>query len=383
MKTLVAVALGFTTAFLLGFTVPSAPARHPTFSAASGDITVPKVYVYDPYTGGASSGVPNVTGFNVTCSSTQGIGFNDTGSALSLVCIDSTTQTVTPTPPAAPSSSSTTVFVYQVDAGFPGMLSTIDGVNGAMAPAGLYSVFRNYGTLANWDVHCIYPRGWSDTVFVNTAGLNGQAPSVAGSLAGVAWSSASLLGRQKQVASTSNAATNSAASVSEQSGVYDVWRGDSARAGGFLAWYRLALTDTKAASRFFAGLSAAGALDLSVEPSTFTNAVFFGCSSGDTNINICTNDNAGSATCSSLGASYPCNTDGATYDFWLSAPPNASGISWAIERLDSAASTGGYLTSDLPQNTVQLSWKTGLGTGPTTSTAVIMRFFGTCFAANY
>lgn len=368
---------------LLAFTVQSTPSRHLNFRTADGDITKPKVYVYDPYATGAAAGVPNATGLNVTCSSSQGIGFNDTGSALSLVCIDAATSAVTPTPPTAPSGGSATAFNYVVDSGFPAFPSTIDSAWGIGMPNGVFSIFSHLSTIVNLEVTCGAPQSWSGTTLVGY--FSAGAPSTAGSAGAVAWSNASFLGRQKQISFTSSAALNSTTSVANNSGGFqNAWRGNTAGAGGFLFWSRIALTDTKAASRFAVGLFNSGtALDLSVEPSTFTNAVFFGCSSGDTNLNICTNDNSGAATCATLGASYPCNTDGATYDFWISTAPNSTGISYAIERLDSAASTGAMLTSDLPQNTVQLNWKSGIGTGPTTSTAVIMRWFGTCLAANF
>lgn len=368
-------------ALLLAFTPASSPARHPV-STPLVDLGAPQIFVMDPYVSGASSGIANITPKEITCSSSQAIGFTNTGSALNLTCVDTATQSVTPTPPATPSGGTATSFFFVVDAGFPAFPASIDSAWGTAMPAGVFAQFSHLGTFMNMDVSCGFPQYWSTTTLIGY--FYASAPSTSGTVGAVAWSNASFLGRQKSVSLTSNAALNATTSVASNSGGFqNVWRGNTSGAGGFLFWERIALTDTKAASRFAVGLfNSTIALDLSVEPSTFTNAVFFGCSSTDTNLNICSNDNTGAASCTSLGASFPCNSDGATYDFWLSAAPNSGGISYAIERLDSAASAGAMLTSELPQNTVQLNWKSGIGTGPTTTTAVVMRYYGSCIAGN-
>ena len=112
-----------------------------------------------------------------------------------------------------------------------------------------------------------------------------------------------------------------------------------------------------------------------------TDAIYFGCNNGDSNLSICSNDNSGTATCNTLGASFPCTTSGAWYDFWLAAAPNDSSIKYRVDRLDSAASTSGSVTSDLPRNTVQMNWQE-FGDTADGGQAIVLGFFGVCFAAN-
>lgn len=286
----------------------------------------------------------------------------------------------TPTTPSAPASGSTTIYTFAVDGGFPGIVSTIDGFMGLQTPVGLFGQFSYYGTSENWDVQCGWPTSWGGTTLMYYR--NSEAFQATGTAGSVAWSSASLVGRLKQVTYVTAATTNSAAEIKAVGSRQNVWRGDTAGAGGWLLWIRGGMNDTAANIRFAAGLfTTTSILTTNVDPSTLANSAYFGCDVGQTTLRICTNDNTGSATCSDLGADYPCTTDGAYYDFWLAAAPNGSAINWAIQRLDSAASTGGTITSDLPQNTVQLNWHLNINTG-SGSTAARLGFMGTCYAAN-
>lgn len=368
---------------LLAFTSPTAPARHPSFMSPLTATGQPAVFIHDPNQ--SAAGVPNVVARTSSCSSTQAIGLYDDGGVTDIVCVDSATQTNVNGQPATPAADSATLFEYAVDAGFPSITATVDGANGLLTPTGVFSQFWHYGTAANWDVQCGWPLIWGNTGInyfnVNT---NSVAFQSTGTQAAVAWSSASFLGRQKQITFVTAAANNAAAEIKAVGAHQQVWRGDSAGAGGFLVWIRAGMSDTTAHARAAFGLfNTTGILTTNVDPNTLANSVYFGCNDGDANLSVCSNDNSGNATCNTLGASFPCQTDGAYYDFWLFAGPNSSTISYAITRLDSAASAGGLITSDLPQNSVQLNWHANLNSGATGATAVKIGWLGACVAGNY
>lgn len=143
------------------------------------------------------------------------------------------------------------------------------------------------------------------------------------------------------------------------------------------------LDTTVATQRFFAGLGGAVAVHApATEPSADTNTVYFGCDSTEANLAICSNDNAGSATCTTLGADFPCRTNGAVYNLQLWAAPNASAVSYAIERLDVAKYATGTVSSDLPQNTVALDSEIWAGNAGTASSTFVS-FGQMCVRANW
>lgn len=139
---------------------------------------------------------------------------------------------------------------------------------------------------------------------------------------------------------------------------------------GFLWHARWGSIDTSADARLFAGLNPfltpmdAGA-GINNEPSNAPNTIYAGCDSGDTNLKVCSNDASGTATCTDLGASFPCHLDGAAFDVWLyAAPGGATTVDYAVKRLDSAAFASGTISSDLPSTTLQLAWHVWMNNGP-------------------
>jgi hypothetical protein len=369
---------------LFAFTTNDRPARHPT--PPSG-VTNPAVYVYDPHASGAIDGIPNVTGIaalgssGAACTQTQSIGIYDDGGTTGVNCIDSFngTQTNQANPPAAPTTNSATIFQYAVDSGFPAFTATIDSANGLLTPTGLYAVFTNYGTAANWDVECVTTQGWGTNTIVFYRSIT--TVGTTGSVNSDAFATTSLLTRSKMNTYSTGTGANATASI-KNSGVQNFWRGNSAGAGGFLLWQRASIKTTVANTRWaFGAFNTTSALSGTSDPNVATDDVYFGCNVGDSNLSICSNDNSGTATCNTLGASFPCTTNGAWYDFWLYAAPGSSQISYAVQRLDTPATTAGVVTSDLPRNTVQMSWQFWTGNAATASSNVL-GFFGMCFAAN-
>lgn len=366
-------------ALLLAFTPPGTTPRH--YSPPT-DLGKAFIYVFDPYVNGASGGVPNLTPKDISaCLASQAVGFSNDGGSLEAVCLSSTSQADVPTPPAAPASGAT-IFQYAVDSGFPSITATIDSFTGLLTPTGMYAPFLNYGTLSNWDVQCFWIQGWGTNTQLNYRGVSTGAAGT-GSVGSPNWATTSLYTRSKAIQYSSSGAANSTAGFKSPTGLQQVWRGNSAGAGGFMVWMRASMDDTSANSRWAYGLfNTTAVLTATSDPNVATDSVYFGCNAGDTNLSICSNDNVSTATCTTLGANFPCTTDGAWYDFWFAASPNGSSIGFVINRLDSAQSAAGLVTSDLPRNTVQMNWHTWGNTGSGT-TIVKLNFYGACYVGNF
>lgn len=182
-----------------------------------------------------------------------------------------------------------------------------------------------------------------------------------------AWSSASLLQRLPRVTYV-----GAAGQAGVRQSAATVWRGSSAGMGGFAFWAEWALDFRDANMDLFVGLAAnASAL---VDPYADTNTAFFGCDDDDT-MRVCSNDTSGAATCVDLGANFPC-ADGVNavvqYRGALWATPNASSISYAITNITAGQSASGTLSSDLPQNTVQLGGAIEMANSGSSNSVVVI-----------
>jgi hypothetical protein len=264
------------------------------------------------------------------------------------------------------------------DAGFVQFPFTSDAFMGAAVPHGILDAFTTGQGGSNWTWQC------SRTVANNIATLYGQAPGQVGwGSAGPAWSSANLLGRINWESGSSGTVATSGQSLNEGTAA-TVWRGNTAGAGGFIFWTRVALHTTGPHERLFFGLQTTTAFG-NVEPSSLSDAVYFGADNGaggtSANFQVCSNDNSGSATCNDLGSNFPTQTSDAIYDFWLVAGPNASGIAYYAQRLDSEGVATGLLTQDLPRNTIQLRWLDQLGPADG-GVSLVGYFHAACLAEN-
>lgn len=300
--------------------------------------------------------------------------------AISLVPPPGGTSTAVTSPPAAPSANQVTAFVFQLNAGMAPVPSYIDNYYGVMSPQGIASIFTYYSTTTKWAPQCWLPLGWAKNVnYLVGADVQQQV----GNVSNPSWANTSLLTRSKTRRLTAaSGAVNVNYGVKPDSATQAAWRGNGAGAGGWLFWTRFSVATVAAGLRYFVGMqNAITFMSVAVDPNTITDAVGIECQAGDSNFSICSNDNSGTATCNTLGASFPCATAGAFYDVWLSASPNSSTIEYYIERLDSAATAAGSLSSDLPRNTVQLNWEV-LGNTGTGTTALAVDWMGTCVLAN-
>ena len=158
---------------------------------------------------------------------------------------------------------------------------------------------------------------------------------------------------------------------------------NAAGIGGFYWWGSFAINTTDNTSRLFVGLKDATAvLTATADPSAALDTVYFGCNNAQTTVRVCSNDNSGAATCTDLGANYPCTTTDTAYDVALWAAPNGSSIGYWIRRYPTAFETSGTISTDLPRNTVQLGWDFTRNTGGTADAIAAMRFGGTCWTSN-
>lgn len=268
-------------------------------------------------------------------------------------------ETSIPSPPAAKALH----FDLAVgDAGFVFPV-TLDSMFTVPVPVGIRSLWASHSTsfTLHYQSHFLSIWGGGSATVVNN-GTNQALTFDNTSTNTNAWDATSWKGRQKTTGLTSGATGNSIASIRDSNN--HSWLGNTAGAGGFLFRLRTCIASANTHQRSFFGLAnQASEFTATLEPSQLTNTIYFGCDNAQTTLRVCSNDNSGSATCSTnLGASFPCQTSGACYDFWLEAKPNASSVHWYVERLDSAALNEGDITSDLPQNSVQLSMHSYMNT---------------------
>ena len=231
---------------------------------------------------------------------------------------------------------------------------------------------------AHWG--CVLPAAWGSATMTPTG--SAQAGSATGTAGTVAWASTNEYTRAKWVNfPQASSAVNLNAGL--RSNVDYVWRGNAAGIGGFYWWGSFAINTTDNTSRLFVGLKDATAvLTATADPTAALDTVFFGCNNAQTTMRICSNDNSGAATCTDLGANYPCTTTDTAYDVALWAAPNGGSIGYWIRRFPTAFETSGTISTDLPRNTVQLGWDFTRNTGGTADAIAAMRFGGTCWMSN-
>jgi hypothetical protein len=161
----------------------------------------------------------------------------------------------------------------------------------------------------------------------------------------------------RRIGYVSSAAAGSSCAILSHNGLV-FWRGNAAGLGGFHAVFTFGVSDaaTVADARVFVGMQASASAIGNVNPSSLLNVVGIGCDAGETTLSVMSNDGAGAATRSSLGANFPSqslSTD--WYELVLFAGPNASAISWQLSRLNSGHVAQGTLSSDLPGSSVFLA----------------------------
>lgn len=160
----------------------------------------------------------------------------------------------------------------------------------------------------------------------------------------------------RRVGYVSAAAAGSVAGVRNNAAQW--WFGNAPGLGGFFFVARFGVSATQAGYRLYVGLSATTTAFANADPSALLNSFGLGLDTGDANLQFMTNDGAGVATKTNLGATFPrptANTE--YYEVRLFAAPNSATLFWSIENLVNGAFSEGSAAADLPSSTTLLSWQ--------------------------
>lgn len=182
--------------------------------------------------------------------------------------------------------------------------------------------------------------------------------------------STNVLTAMRRMRWTSSASSGSTAGQ-RAGGQHLCWRGNAAGLGGFFFAVRAGTSTAVATQKLFIGLndSLSGLLG-GAEPSALTQCAGFGYDGGQTTWRVLHNDGSGSATAVDLGANFPVN-DSDIYDLFLWALPNGSAIYYQVDRLGTAHTASGTMSTDLPTNTTFLTEHCTIGNGSTASAVQI------------
>lgn len=201
--------------------------------------------------------------------------------------------------------------------------------------------------LATSDIGCVMPGSGTGLtnfgIVVSTVGTISNTGGVTG------FGLPSTLHRV--IAATSSAADQSAEFFTPQANLFF---GNLAGNGGFSFRARFWIQGT-APTRVFIGLAGTAAALPAADPNALLNTIYVGANAADTNLSICSNDAAGTATCTTLGASFPAVSSLLVYDVFLYSAPNTSTVYYMVNSVNSSTVTSGTLSADLPANTTFLA----------------------------
>jgi hypothetical protein len=133
-----------------------------------------------------------------------------------------------------------------------------------------------------------------------------------------------------------------------------------------------ACVDANAGRRWAEGLYINGGVAPAVNanPNSWVNVAIFGKDSGDSNIQVMTNDATSTAAKVDLGANFPA-TAGLYYARLVFTGGATRTLDYYIKRLDTGNVASGQITADLPvANTAGLTYITWGSNGPTTASAI-------------
>jgi hypothetical protein len=179
--------------------------------------------------------------------------------------------------------------------------------------------------------------------------IGGPATTNVGTMSHPNLNSASLRQQTSRAQIISASTADSVASV--RVNFNRVWRGDSAGLGGFFYRIRFSINSSVSTQRCFFGLYPAAVIATTATPSSLLNIVGIGNDGSDeSNLQVLTNSNTGTADKIDLGANFPSQGVDDTYELTLFAPPNASFINYRVQRFVEGAVAQGTLSgSNLPQ----------------------------------
>jgi len=193
-------------------------------------------------------------------------------------------------------------------------------------------------------------------------GLNATAPFTGG---GQSVATGSLRASMTGGLMTSTAVAGTGTNVAFNQPGY--WRGNAAGLGGFFLQVMFAIVTPQSGMRYIYGVGTGGTTGnvTATNPSAKTNILIFGVDAADSNLQVMHNDGTGTATKIDLGANFPGKTADAVYRGAFYCEPNDTTVYYRVDRLDSAFTATGTLTTDLPANTSLMDVHTGMSNGTT------------------
>lgn len=145
-------------------------------------------------------------------------------------------------------------------------------------------------------------------------------------------------------------------------------------------WFRAAFAscDALTAARVFCGLKTGGEPTAAAEPSTFTDVLFVGADSTDTNLQVMHNDSAGACTKVDLGASFPANSNAVDlYEVTFKFTAGASrSVDYTVTNLVSGTQATGTLTTNLPTAGTTVNYAIYRNSAANTGAAVVIHVVG-------
>jgi len=236
----------------------------------------------------------------------------------------------------------------------------------------LYTIGDSIGVNGSNLLQFKYPRlaTWiavgGGTTTVSTNGLTASATGT---------SSAQSITTSNQLSTTRRMRyTNTTAGSGQTAGLAStavLMRGSGTGTGGFKCTFIAGASVTASGTRGFIGLRATTMSALSANPSTFANLVGVAHDDTDVNWQLMTNDATGNATKIDLGANFPVSLSSSMIRVEIWCAPNASTMSYLVERADNGARVVGTLSTDLPAATTTLIPTLWYGTGTSTGTVSI------------
>ena len=207
---------------------------------------------------------------------------------------------------------------------------------------------------------------------VNMSFLGGDPPSAVGTatLAGIATTNLYTYSPKLEYLVTT-AATTAIAGFIGYTPMVTVG-GPSAGRGGFhfVGRWGPATGVATTTNRALFGLALTTAVPTDVEPSTSVSCVIMGWDAADANIQIMHNDGTAACTKVNLGASFPVPTADRTalYELALYSPKGVTqSVNWLVTDLNSLATAGGTISTDMPAATAILSPRGWMSVGGTSS----------------
>jgi len=153
--------------------------------------------------------------------------------------------------------------------------------------------------------------------------------------------------------------------------------------GGWTLFMQAAISDPalNPEARMFMGMQDVVTAAVAVDPATLTSVLGFGCDNGDTTLHFYSNDAAGLATDTDLGASFPVTplAGGSGRDlFWrmmiscaAGQPAGAIVYNWAIERVQTGHLASGTVIANGPTQ-LAMAPRLWRATGPVNAAAVAL-----------